>query len=100
MTIQQTIISTTPFQFIEDDLKSERAKERILKRSPAVQLAKIITFFLGHNSDSFSAEPVYGPTGRSSLKAVECKDWSKILIFLVSSKLAKGKNLYHFSISK
>ena len=69
MILPENMINTSPAQFIEEDLKSSRAKERFLKRSAAAQVAKVMTFLLGHNSDCFAAEPVYGPTGRASLKS-------------------------------
>ena len=89
MTLQENIINTSPSQFIEEDLKSARSKERFLRRSSAAQVAKIMTFFLGHNSDCFAAEPVYGPTGRSSLKSrgVEgLEQDAQVLRFLESLK--------------
>jgi len=58
-----------PSQFIEEDLKSLRARELFLKRKPAAQLAKLVTFFLGHNTERFAAEPVYGPTGDGYLES-------------------------------
>lgn len=103
MTSQENIINTDPFQFIEDDLKSTRAKERFLKRSTAVQVAKIITFFLGHNSASFSAEPVYGPTGISSLKSRGVQGLeqdSDILRFLESETGKQFISAFHQRILK
>jgi len=55
MTLPENITNTSPTQFIEEDLKSTRAKERFLKRSAAAQVAKVMTFFLGHNSDCFAS---------------------------------------------
>ena len=69
MKLQQHITSISPLTFIEEDLKSARAKARFLERSHFVQEAKLVTFFLGHNSDCFAAEPVYGPTGKAALKS-------------------------------
>jgi hypothetical protein len=69
MELKQHITRISPLRFIEEDLKSARAKARFLDRSHAAQVAKLVTFFLGHNSDYFAAEPVYGPTGKAALKS-------------------------------
>lgn len=82
------MMSTSPLTFIEEDLKSKRAKERFLERTRAAQEAKLVTFFLGHNSDCFAAEPVYGPTGKAALKsrgAAGLERDAEILQFLQSS---------------
>lgn len=66
-TLTTSISDTLPSQFIEEDLKSERARALFLKRSQSAQESKLVTFFLGHNTDCFAKEPVYGPTGKGFL---------------------------------
>lgn len=69
MNIEKHINHKNPRRFVAEDLSSPAAKRLFLSYSVRKQIAKIQLFLLGHNTECFSPEPVYGPTGNGALRS-------------------------------
>ncbi len=89
MATSDSITRKTSQRFVEEDLSFQRSRKHFLRRSKALQRARIATFLLGHNTECFASEPVYGPTGKGFLKSRGTEGLEhdrKILQFLATPK--------------